>query len=71
MHRDEDAVLESGQDIRIHGLVVPNVLKPRKALEDGFQDAIAIFEEPNPFTKPMYRKVEVHKHKILLNFTFL
>ena len=69
MHKDEDGGSESGHDIRSHGLVVPNVLKPRKALEDGFQDAIAIFEEPNPFTKAMYRKNEVRKYVTLFNCT--
>lgn len=59
MHRDEDPNVENGQDIRHHGTVL-NVLQPRKALEDGFQDAIAIFEEPNPYTNPMYRKNQVH-----------
>jgi hypothetical protein len=67
VHRDEDANVESSSEMRTHGALVPNALKPRKALEDGFQDAIAIFEEPNPYTKAMYRKNEV----LLLLFFFL
>lgn len=60
VHKDEDLECASSFDLRSHGLAMPNVLQPRKALEDGFHDAIAIFEEPNPFCKPMYRKNEVY-----------
>ncbi|XP_026289944.1 uncharacterized protein LOC113214705 [Frankliniella occidentalis] len=59
VHKDEENA-SSGHELRSHGIVVPNALQPRKGLEDGFHDAIAIFEEPNPFTKPMYRKNEVY-----------
>ncbi|KAK3922037.1 Mitotic checkpoint serine/threonine-protein kinase BUB1 beta [Frankliniella fusca] len=59
VHKDEEDA-SSGNDLRTHGIVVPNALQPRKGLEDGFHDAIAIFEEPNPFTKPMYPKNEVY-----------
>lgn len=61
MHRDEDANMANGQEMRPHGTAVPNALQPRKGLEDGFHDAIAIFEEPNPYTNPMYRKNQVHE----------
>lgn len=60
VHRDEEADVVNDHDMRSYGMVVPNVLKPRKGLEDGFHDAIAIFEEPRADTKAMYRKNEVY-----------
>lgn len=60
VHKDEDVDVDApnSQDIRPLGTVVPHVLQPRKALEDGFHDAMAIFD-PNPNAKPQYRKNEV------------
>lgn len=60
VHKDEDVYSGNGQEMRLHGTTVANALQPRRALEDGFQDAIAIFEEPDPNTRPMYRKSQVY-----------
>ncbi|XP_034251361.1 uncharacterized protein LOC117651430 [Thrips palmi] len=60
VHKDEDANVGNGQEMRPHSTTVTSALQPRKALEDGFQDAIAIFEEPDPYSIPKYRKNEVY-----------
>lgn len=67
VHKDEDADAASSNDIRPIGVTVPHALQPHKRLEDGFHDAMTIFDDPSKKNeKAMYRKDEVQSILVFL-----